>query len=99
MEISRPKKLKLFYTLNQTPLVETGCLSSFYYLLAAQASSIQSLKTPLVPYHSLCSTCLTYKMSCQAIGHQLLPTQPFLAKQRISLEVASILMLCLCQHS
>ena len=76
MEISRPKKLKLFYTLNQTPLVETGCLSSFYYLLAAQASSIQSLKTPLVPYHSLCSTCLTYKMSAKPLVTNYFPPNP-----------------------
>ena len=36
-----PKKnsIKLFYTLNKTPLGETGCLINFYYLLAAQASS------------------------------------------------------------
>ena len=30
---------KLFYTLNKTPLGETGCLSNLYYLLAAQKSS------------------------------------------------------------
>ena len=41
MELSSPKKLltKLFYTLNKTPLGETGRSSSIYYLLAAQASS------------------------------------------------------------
>ena len=31
--------IKLFYTLNKTPLGETGCLNNLYYLLAAQASS------------------------------------------------------------
>ena len=30
---------KLFYTLNKTPLGETGCLSNLYYFLAPQASS------------------------------------------------------------
>ena len=40
MEISSPK------TLNKTPLGETGCLSSLYYLLAAQASSFQFLIHP-----------------------------------------------------
>ena len=35
MELSSPKRLliKLFYTLNKTPLGETGCLSNLYYLL------------------------------------------------------------------
>ena len=27
-------------------------------------------------YHSLCSTCVTYRTPCHAIGHQVLPTQP-----------------------
>ena len=32
LEHSSPKKnLKLFYTLNKTPLGETGCLSNLYY--------------------------------------------------------------------
>ena len=31
--------IKFFYTLNKTPLGETGCSSSLYYLLAAQVSS------------------------------------------------------------
>ena len=42
MELSSHKKLnkiKLFYTLNKTPLGETGCLSNIYYLLASQSSS------------------------------------------------------------
>ena len=30
--------IKLFYTLNKTPLGETGWLRNLYYLLAAQAS-------------------------------------------------------------
>ena len=54
MELSSPKNLnktssnflalksliKLFYTLDKTPLGETGCLSLLYHLLAAQASKI-----------------------------------------------------------
>ena len=51
MELSCPKKLnktflnflapqkRFILTLDKTPLGETGCLSSLYYLLAAQASS------------------------------------------------------------
>lgn len=41
MDFSIAKELnKIFYTLNKTPLEETGCLSSLYYLLNAQASRI-----------------------------------------------------------
>ena len=41
MKLSGPEKLnKRFYTLNKTPLGETGCLSSLYYLLAAQVYSL-----------------------------------------------------------
>ena len=98
---------KTFYTLNKTPLGETGCLSIFFYLLAAQTSSFlihplsqtQSVRAPLVPYYSLFSTCVTYGMLCHVICHQVLPTQPFLGKQRIFLGVASILRVCLCPHS
>ena len=68
MELSNPppqkqKKIitiiiKLFFTLNKTPLGETGYLVNFYYLLAGQVSSFliqplyqtQSVGTPLVPY-------------------------------------------------
>ena len=31
--------IKFIYTLNKTPLRETGCLSNLYYVLAAQAST------------------------------------------------------------
>ena len=41
LKLSSLKKLnKTFYTLNKTPLGETGCLRNLYYLLAAQASKI-----------------------------------------------------------
>ena len=78
MELSSTKILKSFFI----PIVETGCLSNLYYLLAAQASSVliyhlsraQSVRTLLVPYHLQCSACLTYRMPCHAIGHQVLPT-------------------------
>ena len=46
-------------------------------------SQTQSVKTPLLPYPSLCNTCLTYRTPCHAIGHQVLPTQLFLGKPRI----------------
>ena len=35
----------------------------------------QSVRPPLVTYHSLCSTSVTYRTPCHAIGHQVLPTQ------------------------
>ena len=34
------------------------------------------IRLPLVTYPSLCSTCVTYRTLCHAIGHQVLPTQP-----------------------
>ena len=36
----------------------------------------QSVRLHLVTYPSLCSTCVTYRMQCHAIGHQALPIQP-----------------------
>ena len=74
--------LLLIFSLNKTPLGETGTLT--FYLLVAQASSFlihppfptQSVRLPLVTYPSLCSTCVTYRTLCHAIGHQVLPTQP-----------------------
>ena len=111
MELSPPKNLiKLFYTLNKTPLrveAQAGCLSNLYYWLAAQVSRFlihfpfqnTSVRRPLVPYHSLCSTCLTYRAPYHAIGHRMRPAQPFLGGQRISLGVTSILGMCLCSHS
>ena len=59
----------------------------------------QSVRTPLTPYHSLCSACVTYETPCHVIGHQVLPTQPFLGKQKFSLGVASSLIICLCSRS
>ena len=36
----------------------------------------QSVRLPLVTYPSLCSTCVTYRISCHTIGHWVLSTQP-----------------------
>ena len=47
----------LFYTLDKTPLGETGCLSSLYYLLAAQALSFSM------------NFFVTYGTPCRAWGH------------------------------
>ena len=76
MELSCLKRLvKLFYTLNKTLLGESGCMSTFYCLLAAQtvlippSSQTQSVTPHLVASNSLCSTCVTYGTLCLAIGH------------------------------
>ena len=75
----------LIFNLNKIPLGETGCLSNPYFLLTGclgnqflihSPFSTQSVRLPLVIYPSLCSTCVTYRTSYHAIGHQLLPTQP-----------------------
>ena len=82
-------------TFNKNPLGETGCLGNPYFLLTgAWASSFlihlliltQPVRVPVITYHSLCSTCVTYRTPCHAIGHQVLPTHPYYSgKQRISL--------------
>ena len=36
----------------------------------------QSVRLPMVTYPSFCSTCVTCRMSCHAIGHRVLLTQP-----------------------
>ena len=41
-----------------------------------KSNTIQLVRPPLATYSSLCSTCVTYGMSCQVIGNQLLPTHP-----------------------
>ena len=77
--------LLLIFSLYKTPLGETGCLSNPYFLLTGSSSiqffdsppfPTQSVRLPLVTYPSLCSTCVTYRTLCNAIGHQVLPTQP-----------------------
>ena len=77
--------LFLIFTLNKTPLGETGCLSNPYFLLTgclgiqflnSTPFPTQSIRVPLVTYPSLCNTCVTNRMPCHAIGHQVRPTQP-----------------------
>ena len=104
-ERSSPKKL--FYTLNKTPLGETGCLSNLCYLLAAQVSRFlitplsrtQSVRPHLVASTSPCSPSVICGKPCYVIRHQVLPIQPFPGKQRTSIGMASILIICLCSHS
>ena len=83
--MAAPRWLLLIFSLNKTPLGETGCLSNPYFLLTGSSGiqffdsppfPTQSVRLPLVTYPSLCSTCVTYRTLCHAIGHQVLPTQP-----------------------
>ena len=73
--------------LGRTFLGETGCLGNPYFLFTYYISTqffdsppfffpTQSVRSPLVSYPSLCSTCMTYSMLCAVIGYQVLPTQP-----------------------
>ena len=99
--LAQKNLIKLFNTIYKTPLGETGCFSSLYYLLAAQASSFlihplsqtQSVRTTLVLYHSLYSTCVTYVTPYHTIGYHILITLPFIGKKSIFLKM------CLCPHS
>ena len=58
----------------EQPLFFTGWsgIEFFYSFLRLT----QSVRQPLVPYPSLCSTFFTYRTSCRSIGHQVLPIQP-----------------------
>ena len=67
----------------KTPLAETGYLGIPYFFLTGCLgiqffihSYANTARLPLVTYPSLCSTCVTYRTPCHAIGHQVLPTQP-----------------------
>ena len=94
---------------NKTPLGETECLGNpYFFFTGALASSFlihlliptQSVRPPLVTYHSLCSTCVTYKTPCHVIGHQVLPTHPLLFREAEDFrEMTSILSMCLCSHT
>ena len=59
----------------------------------------QSVRLPLVAYPFTAQhVCDLQDTMPYAISHQVLPTQPLLGKQRISLKVTSILSICLCSH-
>ena len=78
--------LYLALSLCKTPLGETGCLGNPYFFTYwlpkhpvfwfTSLFPTQSVRLPLFTYPSLCSTCVTYRMTCHCIVHQLLPTQP-----------------------
>ena len=86
---------KNMVTFKKNPSEETGCLGNPYFLLTGAKESCffihfliltQSVRQPVVTYHSLCSTYVPYRTPCHAIGHQVLPTHPsHSGKQRISL--------------
>ena len=85
LTLGKSLRWPLIFDLNKTPLGETGCLSNPYFLLTgclgiqffdSPPFPTQSVRLPLVTYPSLCSTCVTYRTLCHAIGPQVLPTQP-----------------------
>ena len=51
---------------------------------------------PLVPYHSLCSTCMTYGTLRCAIGFQVHPAQAFIWEAE---DFHSVLSMCLLPHT
>ena len=85
LTLSKSLGWPLIFNLNKTPLRETGYLSNPCFLftgclgiqfLIHSPFPTQPVRLPLVTYPSLCSTCMTYRTPCHAIGHQVLPTQP-----------------------
>ena len=76
-----------------TTYIIYGIMLKYVVLWFATLSKTQSVRPQLVP--SLCSISVTFGTPYHVIVHQVLPTQPSLEKQRISLKVASILMMCL----
>ena len=100
--------LLLIFSLNKTPLGETGCLSNPYFLLTGSSDiqffdsppfPTQSVRLPLVTYPSLCSTCVTYRSYAMPLVTKCFPPNPYLGKWRISLGVTSILSMCLHPHT
>ena len=93
LTLGKSLRWSLIFNLNKTPLGETGCLSNPYFLLTGYSCNkfydsppfpTQSVRLPLVTYFSLCSTCVTYRTLCHAIGPHCFPPNPYLGKWRIS---------------
>ena len=70
--------LLLTFILYETSLGEIGCLGNPYFIYWLPKHPVfwftltQSVRVPMVTYPSLCSTCVTYRILCHAIGHQVL---------------------------
>ena len=86
---------------------ETRYLSNPSFLLAAHPSSFliqplfpNAVRPPLLPSHSLYSTCVTNRMLCYAapLVTRYFQPNPHLDRKRISLWMASILIMCLSAH-
>ena len=67
--------------------------SSFWFTLT------QSVRPPMVTFHLLRGTCVTYEMSCRAIGYQVLLTQPLPREVEDFPRGGNILSICLCSHA
>ena len=98
--------IKHFYTLNEFPLEETGCLGRLYYLVAAQApnfltqplSRTQSVKSSWYPTtHLAILVWLTGHHATPLVNKYFHPTLP--SEAELPLGVASILKMCLCTSS
>ena len=59
------KTLSKSINFNKTPLGETGCLANPYFLLTG-CLGMQFFDSPPYP-----STCVTYRIPCHVIGHQV----------------------------
>ena len=71
-----------------------------YWLLRHPPFPTQSVGLSLVTYPSLCSTCVTYRMPCHAIGHRVLSTQPLPREaEDFPRGDLAILGMCLCAHT
>lgn len=82
---------------NQMPeqhLVFTDCsgIDFFYSLLTL----IQSVRPPLVLYHSLCSTCVSYGKPCSYTGFHVIPTHSLPTEADDFPRGGSILWMCFC---
>ena len=100
--------LFLTFNFNKSPLGETGCLDNPYFLLTG-CLGIQFFDSPLSQHSQLGNLWLP-SPHCTApvwlMGQDASPLvtrcfllNPYLGKQRISLEVTGILSMCLCSHT
>ena len=74
------KKLVILLTLNKSRKSWLFCyFEQIKKMLVILLTLNNTVRPPLVTLPSLCGTCVTYRMRCHAIGHQLLPTHSFTA--------------------
>ena len=94
--------LLLTFNLNKTFFGETGCLGNPYFLLTG-CLGIQFFNSPpfslwLPTPHCAAPMWLRGRYTMSLVT-RCFPPNPYPGKQRISLEVTSILSMCLCSHT